>query len=177
MEFSAYLYEHIKKHPSVKPQDVIKFCFQAAYGAEHLIEDKKSAEKYFFDEYEKTEPADIPLFEQISRDYCRVNFSAWKNAGYSPYVLFEMFIKTAENSHFNNIEIEEYIKIAENVISKSDVNFSKSDWDLYVENYLCNGISPVHHSEEYRKAEKPSYRIILYEILKNKAIHTRQIDF
>ena len=169
MEFFDYLYEHIKKHPSVKPQDVIKFCFQAAYGAEHLIENKKSAEKYFFDEYENTPPGDAPLFEQISKDYCRVNFSAWKNKGLPPEKLFEIFIESATAPRSDNADFAEYIKIAKNVILKANVSFTENEFEHYVENYLKNGITPVHHSEEYRKAEKPSYRIVLYE-LKNNAI-------
>ncbi len=37
MNFEKCLTEHIKSHPALRPQDVIKFCYQATFGAEHQI--------------------------------------------------------------------------------------------------------------------------------------------
>ena len=37
MDFTTCLREQLRRHPSMQPQDVIKLCYQAARGAEHLI--------------------------------------------------------------------------------------------------------------------------------------------
>ena len=50
MEFEVYLKQQLALHPSMQPQDVVKLCYQAAHGAEHLLSDIKAAEKYFYQE-------------------------------------------------------------------------------------------------------------------------------
>ena len=47
MNFTAYVEEHLHLHPSTQPRDVIKQCYQAARGAEHLLMDTARARAYF----------------------------------------------------------------------------------------------------------------------------------
>ena len=68
MSLELYLREHIKKHPFMQPQDIIKLCYQAANGAEHLLEDVKAAEVYFKSEYDKVPAIKGELYEKISDD-------------------------------------------------------------------------------------------------------------
>ena len=37
MDFTTYVEEQLRLHPATQPQDVIKQCYQAARGAEHLL--------------------------------------------------------------------------------------------------------------------------------------------
>ena len=57
MSIKNYLTEHIKKHPSLMPQDVVKLCYQAAFGAEHLLSDLSAAKRYFDLEFDGVEPS------------------------------------------------------------------------------------------------------------------------
>ena len=79
MDFTTCLREQLRLHPAIQPQDVIKLCYQAARGAEHLLADTTRARAYFDQEYAAT-PADAarPLFEPISENVARVNLAAWK---------------------------------------------------------------------------------------------------
>lgn len=43
MHFKSYLLEQIQMHRAMQPQDIVKLCYQAAYGAEHLIENYSAA--------------------------------------------------------------------------------------------------------------------------------------
>ena len=42
--FDACLRRQLQAHPSMLPQDVVKLCYQAACGAEHMLEDFAAAE-------------------------------------------------------------------------------------------------------------------------------------
>ena len=79
--FRKYLMEQADRHPSVQPQDIVKMCYQAAYGAEHLLGDLKGARRYLEEEYAATKEGDMELYENISDSVCRINLAAWKCTG------------------------------------------------------------------------------------------------
>lgn len=66
MSFEAFLREQMKKHPSMQPQDVVKMCYQAAFGAEHLLLDLDVAKSYLEKEYAEVVATKDELYEQIS---------------------------------------------------------------------------------------------------------------
>ena len=45
-------------------------------------------------------------------------------------------------------------------------DFSINEWREFINSYLEGGIRAVHHSAEYRDSEKPSYRIIKVDQIK-----------
>jgi len=164
MNFKYYLDDQIKKHPSVMPQDIVKMCYQAAFGAEHLLTDIKAAEEYFCEEFSSVEI--IPqnseeLFEYISSDFCRVNLAAWKKHNLPQEQLFEGFKKTAEqkNPDAENM-FSGFIKIADETAKSEGFPFDYENWREFIDDYIKKGVRPVHHSERYRKNEYPSYRVI-----------------
>ena len=81
MDFIACLQEQLRLHPAMQPRDVLKLCYQAARGAEHLLADTARARAYFDQEYAATPPdASLPLLEIIGPEVARVNIAAWKAA-------------------------------------------------------------------------------------------------
>jgi hypothetical protein len=161
MNFKDYLKEQAEKHPSVMPQDIVKMCYQAAFGAEHLLSDIKAAEEYFNAEFLSAKENEADLYESISQDFCRVNLAAWKKLGLPKERLFEMFRMTADqkNTDAENI-FSELIKTAEETAKSGEFPFSYENWRNFIEDYGKKGVRPVHHSEIYRNKEYPAYRVI-----------------
>ena len=155
MNFTAYVEEQLHLHPSTQPRDVIKQCYQAAKGAEHLLMDTTRARAYFDQEYAAT-PADAaqPLFEAISDNVCRVNLAAWKAASLPAEWLFRMFVHTASVPMGGSELLEQYITEAAVVAS------TLPGWEEALAAWQEACLPAVHHSEEYRTAEKPTYRIV-----------------
>lgn len=73
MELEPYLRAQARLHPSLFPVDVAKACYQAAYGAEHLLGDIPKAHVSFLREFEACRPMDVPLVEAISDEVARVS--------------------------------------------------------------------------------------------------------
>lgn len=160
MNFKIYLSEQIKKHPSVRPRDVVKMCYQAAYGAEHLLHDSDKARKYLEKEFSETAAADGDLYEQISDDVCRINISAWKYRNLPVEWLFRMFLASCTIRENGSEIFLNYLQEAETFIRSGGAGFSISEWYEYLDEYKKLGMPAVHHSAEYRENERPAYRIV-----------------
>ncbi|NLL88020.1 MAG: hypothetical protein GX228_03670 [Firmicutes bacterium] len=167
-----YLVEQLQNHPAVEPQDIVKLCYQAVFGAEHMLKDAAAARQYLYEEFEAAQPADIPICENISDQYCRVNIAGWKYHGLSKEELFELFWRTAaveeghkaaEHAHAERFRklMEEYLETVRQACGAERFQALKA----YLETYYREGIHPVHHSDEYREAENPHYRVVRRDLL------------
>ena len=154
-------------HPSIMPQDALKMCFQAAFGAEHLLTDMGKVEGYFWREYENCQPTDQPLYEMIAPEVCRVNLAAWKKLHLPPTWLFRLFVEAAASVRLSDGETRffEYINTWSKFACDNGqvLAFSFAELETAVAAYLaaCGGKPhAVHHSAQYRAAEKPAYRVV-----------------
>jgi len=163
---TQYLLKESKLHPSLAPQaclapqDVVKLCYQAAFGAEHMLSDKTQALNYFKDEYSATPADDKPLAVHIAPTVCRVNLSAWKRLKLNPDWLWNLFVGSAspdEISGANNKIFEDYLTQAGRLSQADSFPFSHTEWQKYIHDYKR---LPVRHSEAYRDKVKPAYRIL-----------------
>ncbi len=165
MDFKYYFTEQLKRHPSIQPQDVVKLCYQAAFGAEHLLSDISAARRYFDAEFDAVEPRECELFECLSPDVARVDLGAWKNIGMPGEWLFNMFAASAGVRKDASPDFEKYLACAEEAFD-GKVCFSIDEWRGFLAEYLSRGGGAVHHSEIYREKEKPAYRIVNSGFLK-----------
>jgi len=140
----------------MQPRDVIKLCYQAARGAEHLLADTTRARAYFDQEYAAT-PADtsLPLFEPISENVSRVNIAAWKAANLPADWLFRMFVHTASVPMGGAELLAQYVDEAAAIVDER-----LPGWAEALSAWREAGMPAVHHSEEYRAGEHPAYRIV-----------------
>lgn len=160
MDFQYYLLEQLKMHPSMLPQDIIKLCYQAAFGAEHLLTDTNRALKYLEYEYANVSPSCGELYEMISDEVCRINLSVWKYKKLPLSWLFKMFADSAHISSDGAVQLESYMNSAEALLQNAKTSFSFDDWKSFRTHYEELGMPAIHHSESYRNTQKPSYRIV-----------------
>lgn len=166
MEFQDYLTEHIKRHPWVRPQDFIKLCYQAAFGAEHLLSDLSGAKKYFEEEFDAVEAQSGDLYEMISPDVCRINLAAWKAEGLPKEWLFRMFVHSASESKRDEKQFLMYLQEADRIVRKTQLFFSVGQWEQELGQYRAAGMPAVHHSKEFKEQENPAYRIVSSKYLR-----------
>ena len=159
MDFENYLLEQLSLHPSVMPQDVMKLCYQAAFGAGHLLGDLERAKAYLEKEYDTVTEKDMPLYEMISERYCRISLAAWKFHKLPMEWLFRMLADQSAEENRESLFFA-YLQTAENVLKQASAKVSVAEWKEYCAAYQKNGLVPVHHSQQYREAEEPSYRVI-----------------
>lgn len=150
-----YLQEQIMLHPGMQPGDIIKLCYQAAYGGDHLLLDIAKAEDYFIKEYQAVQPREESLYEIISPEMVRVNLRAWKQAGMPGVWLFRLFTLSAQMPVPGDLEV--YLNEAEQLNFPGFHDFRVA--------YEREGRGSVHHSETYRQTEQPAYRVVQRKLL------------
>ena len=160
MNICKYMKSQLELHPSMQPQDVIKLCYQAAFGAEHLLLDKQRASNYFNEEFANTKPCAGNLYEQISDNIYRINLAVWKATGMPSEWLFEMFVNSMKPVENGKNLFLEYLDTIDEHFCEFHLAFSWDEWTGYRDHYLEDGLHAVHHSQAYRDAEKPAYRIV-----------------
>lgn len=170
--FDTYILEQAHLHPAFSPQDALKLCYQATFGAEHLLQEAASVKAYFEKEYTDTPAADLPLFEMICDDFGRVNLAAWKHQQLPAEWLFQIFYMTASTPSSNSAtDLYSCFNSVTALAQKSLLPFALGNWQQHCENYKKANMdaqrpSPVHHSAAYRTSEKPAYRIVHAKYLK-----------
>lgn len=159
--FTEILIQHTAAHPSVCPQDIIKLCYQAAFGAEHLLTDEARARAYLAREWDAVDPAECPMWEDVSERYARVNIAAWKRAGLPCEWLFRMFFLTASvGSGQDAGALGSLFDTVERTARDGTLPFTVEEWCEARRVYEQGDGGAVHHSEAYRRKEHPAYRVV-----------------
>ena len=162
-----YLIEQMRLHPSMTPQDLAKLCYQAARGAEHMIPDPDRARAYLERELEMTEANDdLPLYEVISPRMARVNLASWKARGLSSHRLLSLFLATAGGFGEGEDPLPAYLEEVTDLLAAGDCPVTANEWAVFLPAYKEMGMPAIHHSEAYRLSEKPAYRIVRLELLR-----------
>ena len=147
-ELSRLLREHLNSHPAAQLRDAVKFIYQNEFGGGHLITDPSAAFARLEAELAACAPSDEPLFEPLGNGLARLNlYPASKLLSAS--TIFKMF-EYSSRKHFGSMEsFEEKLSVLE---SAEDGGFLRQ--------YMAAGCPALSHSEEYRAAYIPHYRVI-----------------
>ncbi len=146
MNLQDYLCGQMAAHPATCPQDLLKHCYQAAFGAEHLLTDKAAAKVSFDAEFAAVQPRAGELCEPLSDEVCRVHLDVWKQRGLPADWLFSLFVLSKPQPQ----DIDVWLDAAKAVMPQAEQE---------IEAYR-RAPHPVHHSESYRAAERPVYRVV-----------------
>ena len=85
----AIIRDHSARYPLMRPRDVVKLCYQACFGAGHLLSDPQAAHEYLIGEYKSAGiRPDEPLFEELPGGYARLNLGAAKRDGLASELVF-----------------------------------------------------------------------------------------
>ena len=158
-ELRVILIAHAKRYPLMQPTDAVKLIYQNEFGGGHLIRDEEACLNYLRREYadlEKDQTA--PLCEDIGNGIVRVNLTALKEEDLAQ--LGKAFVDSAAkhkgtlDSFLNKLEVLRTLT-AEGVFA-----FDLDALNSYLSEYEAAGYPAVSHSEQYRQAYKPAYRIL-----------------
>lgn len=155
------LLTHAARYPKMEPTDAVKLLYQSEFGGGHLIKNEEACLKYLHTEYESTpQRMDAPLLEDIGNGIFRVSLAALDAHGYSPVTLGQDFIRSSSISRGNLQHFRQQLQLLRELTRAGQMPFSPAELECYLLGYEKAGYPAVSHSDAYREAYHPAYRVV-----------------
>lgn len=173
------LAEHCRTYPQLQIQDIFKYLYQSAFGCEHMVSSPEAVTDNIRREYggESKSGTKVPnietsacqrrawssndeiLIDTLDGAYSRVHL-AWLDCGLSAETLGRLFFNSAKREADGKAELEHKLKAAGELARESFFPFSADEFEKALEEWRADGYPAVHHSDAFRMAYHPAYRVI-----------------
>ena len=157
-DFSDILQAHAKRYPLTVPQDAVKLIYQATFGVGHLLADEKTVRTRIVQEEASVCPAvECPPSEDIGGGFARLYLNRMEN---SAHLIGSLFLEAGTKVGGTEEQFLERLDVLRELTENGVFAFDTAALEEYLTPYLADGIRAVSHSEEYRAAYRPAYRVV-----------------
>ena len=158
-ELQEILQQHRAKYPYMWPRDVVKLVYQNEFGPGHFIENMQASLQRIEKEYQGvTFQADKTPIEPIGNGLCRIDL--WGICLEEIAILNRVFVLTANSRKGSVEQFERKLLYLCKFLPELGFPFSEKEFMDYIQNHKKLNYPAVSHSEAYRKAYSPAYRVI-----------------
>lgn len=154
------LLTHARRYPLMQPQDAVKLLYQSQFGGGHMILNEAACLEFLYREYAATPQTDHPLREDIGNGMVRIHLSALDAHHYPPQQLGLDFIRSAASVQGSMDTFLQSLALLKALAHSGDMPFSAEALAAYLAGYAAAGYPAVSHSEIYRNAYHPAYRVM-----------------
>ncbi len=153
-EFEVILREHQARYPLMEPQDYGKLAFQSEFGPEHLVSDVASVLRYLKQEWSELPEDCSPILpEPIGNGLCRFHLSACTEEQLP--LLAELFCRSAQEHKGTREGLDARFEMV--------LALNIPGMEEWLADYRAKGCPAVRHSQTFRDAYEPHYRVIKLE--------------
>ena len=111
LTFAGCVEEVLKHHADYSARDMAELAFHGAFGAGFVSFDRIQQRQMIIDDLASIKASDVPLFEIISPNYCRISLAAWKFHKLPGDWLFNIYCASAEVFPDSGTLYSDYIDI------------------------------------------------------------------
>lgn len=154
------LLAHARKYPLMQPRDAVKLLYQGCFGGGHLISDEAACLEFLRREYAAKPQTDDTLLEDIGRGMVRIHLSALDAHGYTAEQLGQDFIRSANSVTGSMDGFLESLSLLGALTHAGKMPFSEEALRSYLHEYAAAGYPAISHSQIYRDAYHPAYRVM-----------------
>ncbi len=173
----SLLGQHLAWYPRMQVQDAYKLIFQATMGPEHLLVSGQDFTRHLAREFELLTPErDGRLLEPVRPDasLLRLNLRPYKHLQTTIDRLIPPLLQTAETAGGNKAALLDawaiFSRLGEAGVFSAFANADVRNFSHHVE----QGDYPVvHHSQVYRDAYHPAYRLISAQFVPQLGLDNR----
>ncbi len=143
---------HRSRYPLMEPQDAVKLIYQRAFGPGHMVASRESALSRLEEETALVpkDPA-AALFEPIGAGLARMRLASPEFPS----------LPTAAGMFYAST------RMPREDCFQNELDALSAAWPeaaAFVASYRAMGCPPVHHSEVFRRAYRPAYRVVLAKL-------------
>lgn len=163
------LLAHFDAYPRMLPQDAVKLLYQAVFGPEHLIRDEKRCLEELKKEMSALPPGPQkePVYESIGNGLCRLNLRPCAEKGIPPEDICRLFIEAARGMRGDRRQLQEAVGELMQLAEEDETPFEAIELDVFLIQYRDKNCPALHHSEQYRRAYAPAYRVAVQKKVKD----------
>lgn len=160
---SSYVDWHLSAHPAMTALDMVKLIFQAHCGCGHLLGDEADVVAYIEKEEASLLPEpNEPLTEPLGSKYCRLNLRKAMAEGITPLWIARMMQLSSKPTDVFADRKSAFQEILN--LKKTNVGFSSEVLIALAQRLVDEPDWLPSHSEAYRQAYAPAYRVISREM-------------
>ena len=158
---AGILAAHRRRYPLLQPQDAVKLCYQRAFGAAHFCAGEEEALRRLEQECAALTPSSGPLLEALGGEdsACRLMLGAAKQQGVPLSLTARAFALAAQTTRPDPGGFECLLQELLFLTQQKKLPFSARELEGYLATYRAAGCPAVSHSDSYRAAYAPHYRV------------------
>ncbi len=150
---------HTEAYPKIQIRDIFKFIYQSSFGCEHMLSEVSHAVEMIGSEYDSL-PADrADMTTPLDGDFYRVDLSLL-DSGLTAETLGKIFYMSSKCEAEGFPKLLRMLDVADKLIREDKLPFSQGEFASAKDDWAAHGYPAVHHSDVFRKAYKPAYRVI-----------------
>lgn len=165
MTIDELINDHSVRYPKHSIIDMVKLLYQSEFGCGHYVEEEAISLARIQDEIHQVikdghRKKQAKLIESIGDEYVRVYLDAVEELGISVVTLNRIFVLS---SHYKTGTVEGFEKklsLLQEMYEKTRQTEKLEELLRYQTEYKVLGYPPVSHSDVYRKAYQPAYRVV-----------------
>ena len=158
-ETEAILREHMARYPLSRPQDAVKLLYQNEFGPGHLLRSREEAVQRLREEMKTVRAGGNHPPERIGNGMYRLHLDGLGARGIRPGTAAGLFAEACRPMG-EKASFESKLACLEALTRSGGTPFSAEALSDWLGPWRKAGCPPVHHSEVYRNAYAPAYRVI-----------------
>lgn len=158
--FMAVLERHLKKYPLMEPEDCAKLIYQSEFAGEHMIASPEQSLEGIRAELDAVQPAQGELYESIGCGVVRLHLGSAKAAGMGAEEINRAFMASSAAKQGSREGQQQKLRLLTDLCREGRTPFSPAELESFMEKYQAAGCPALHHSDRYRQAYAPHYRVI-----------------
>lgn len=169
---SAALAQELRLHPDAAADDAYKFLHQGVFGPGHAIDDRQSAARALEEEAAGLTPTSVadPLCQPLGgpTPMARIHLRPFLAAGGDIAALLDVFVASAAVAAGTAADMDAALAAAVAVLVKDGHWGLAGELESMAKGLAAGSYPAVSHSERYRNAYKPAYRVVALELARAK---------
>lgn len=153
------LITHYQTYPQLQIQDLFKFLYQSSFGCEHMVSSLEAVTDGIRRESDHGCQDDPSLMDILDGAYCRVHL-AYLKQGLSAETLGKLFFASAKNEPDGISGLEQKLEAAKELVREGALPFASTEFETAIAEWAAVGYPALHHSDIFRAAYHPAYRVI-----------------
>lgn len=164
-ELMMILTRHAGRYPQMEPRDAVKLIYQNEFGGGHMIADPEQSLRCLLAEHSVTPRREnVALAEDIGNGMVRVNLAAVGEENYPLEELNGDFVRSAALHRGSMDSFLGKLELLRALTGRGVFAFSPRELEEYLAPYIASGCPPVSHSQTYRDAYGPAYRVVCRDV-------------